>query len=60
MFKRKPSKGERVENAAVDATATTARVTAELAGAALIGTVKGLGRAVWRGVRPRKTSQARS
>lgn len=46
--------GERAQNVAVDATGTAAKVTAGVVGAAAIGVVKGLGKAVWRGVRPRK------
>lgn len=60
MFRRRKRTGERVENAAIDATAATARVTAGLAGAALIGVAKGLGKAAWRGFRPRRTGHARS
>ena len=49
----KPGKGERAQDMAVDATGTTAKVTAALVGAATIGVAKGLGKAVWRSVKRR-------
>lgn len=58
MAKRKrthdTSKGETAQNVAVDATGAVAKTTAAVVGAAAIGIVKGLGKAVWRGVRPRR------
>ena len=48
------TKGETAQNAAVDATGTVAKVAGGVVGAAAIGLVKGLGKAVWRGVRPRR------
>ena len=48
------STGERAQNAAVDTTGTVAKVSAAVVGAAAIGLVKGLGKAVRRGVRPRR------
>lgn len=52
--KSRPSRGEQAQNAAVDTTGAVAKVTAGVVGAAAIGVVKGLGKAVWRGVRPRR------
>jgi hypothetical protein len=48
------SKGETAENVAVDTTGTVAKVTGAVVGAAAIGLVKGIGKAVWRGFRPRR------
>lgn len=48
-----PSAGERAQNIAVDTTGTVAKVTASVVGAAAIGVVKGLGKAVWRSVKRR-------
>lgn len=48
-----PGAGERAQDIAVDATGTAAKVTAAVVGAAAIGVVKGLGKAVWRGVKRR-------
>lgn len=49
-----PSKGETAQNVAVDTTGTVAKVTAPAAGAPVIGIVKGLGKAAWRSVGPRR------
>lgn len=54
--KRQPSstKGETAQNVAIDTTGTAAKVTGGVVGAAAIGLVKGLGKAVVRGVKPRR------
>ena len=46
--------GETVQNVAVDTTGTVAKVTSAVVGAAAIGVVKGLGKAVCRSVKPRR------
>ena len=52
--RRTGSKSETAQNAAVDATGSVAKVSAAVVGAAAIGVVKGLGKAVWRTARPRR------
>jgi hypothetical protein len=46
--------GPAAQNAAIDTTETVAKVSAGVTGAAAIGVAKGLGRAIWRGFRPRR------
>jgi hypothetical protein len=52
--RNKQSKGESAQNAAVDIAATAGKVTGGVVMAAAIGLVKGISRAVWRSVRPRR------
>jgi hypothetical protein len=57
--KRHTTKGETAQNIAVDTTGTVAKVTSAIVGAAALGLVKGLGTALWRSVRPRRSGASR-